>query len=267
MVPPLAKEIKQLALQFPTYLSNIDTGSLIFSGESSFNYNNLSEPLQEVLIEASKSLKSATTGFVSVIFNLLGGVLSAILILVISFYLIVEEDGVEKFVKEIAVTNSSFQQRALRIVRKIEVKLGKWFLGQMLLGFIVGLFSFLGLYLMGVPYALVLGILAGIFELVPYIGPTISAVPAIIIAFTVSPFLAFLTFVLYFFIQQFENYLIVPKVMEKSVGLHPVVIIIVVLVGGQLAGIMGIILAVPITAIFSIVLKDFQDNKAINDKK
>lgn len=265
VVPPLAKELKQLTLQFPSYLNNINIDRSAISDESIFDYSNMSGPLQEVLIEVSKSLKNIGAGFISVVFGLLGGVLSAILILVISFYLIVEENGVEKFVKEIVPPN--LQSRVLRIVEKIEVKLGKWFLGQMALGFIVGFFSFTGLYIIGVPYALVLGILAGVLELVPYIGPTISSIPAIIIAFTVSPFLAFLTLVLYFFIQQFENYLIVPKVMEKSVGLHPVIIIIVVLIGGQFAGIMGIILAVPVTAIISIVIKDFHENKIIESKK
>jgi predicted PurR-regulated permease PerM len=193
----------------------------------------------------------------------MGGFISAILILVISFYLVIEKNGVERFVKE-AVPNN-LQPRVLKIVERIQLKLSRWFIGQLSLGFIVGSMSFVGLHLLGVPYALVLGIIAGILELIPYLGPTLSAIPAIIIAFTVSPILALLTLILYFLIQQFENYLIVPKVMEKSVNLHPVIIIIVILIGGKFAGITGAILAVPTATIISIVLDNFYNKKTKNE--
>ncbi len=263
VAPPLAKELGALASHFPTYMKNtgidftaISDQNLITDG--SFNYN-ISEPLQNVLLEASTSLKNVTSNILVGVLGFLGGLLSAVLILVISFYLVVEENGVEKFVQ--ALVPVEYRNQALGIIKKIEVKLGKWFMGQMFLGFIIGFVTFIGLSIIGVPYALVLGIIAGVLELIPYIGPALSAIPAIAIAFTISPFLAAATLILYFFIQQFENYLIVPKVMEKSVGLHPVIIIIAMLIGGQFAGIMGIILAIPVTTIASIVLGDFYSHK------
>lgn len=252
VAPPLAKEVTLLASQLPAYLEQVDLNDS-FAQNQSFSFDG-SEPFQNVLVEAGNFLKNVTANFISVFFGLLGGLLSAILILVISFYFIVEEKGIEKFVETVVPHN--LRERVTRIIRKIEVKLGKWFMGQLLLGFIVGLLSFIGLAILGVPYALVLAIIAGAMELIPYIGPTLSGIPAILIAFTVSPVLAVLTLILYFLVQQFENYLIVPKVMEKSVGLHPVVIIIAMLIGGQLAGIMGIILAIPVTTIASIILED-----------
>lgn len=258
VAPPLAKELGALASHFPAYIKNTGLDFTAISNQnlldSSFDYN-ISEPLQNILLEASKSLKNVTSNILVGVLGFLGGLLSAALIFVISFYLVVEENGVEKFVQ--TLVPAEYRHRALRIIKKVEVKLGKWFIGQLFLGFIIGLVTFMGLYIIGVPYALVLGIIAGVLELVPYIGPALSAIPAIAIAFTISPFLAAATLILYFFIQQFENYLIVPKVMEKSVGLHPVIIIIAMLIGGQLAGIMGIILAIPVTTIISIVLEDF----------
>jgi predicted PurR-regulated permease PerM len=252
VAPPLAKEVSQLTSQFPAYLEQIDINSS-FTQDQSFNYID-SEPFQNILIETGNFLKNVTSNFVSVILGLLGGLLSAILILVISFYFIVEEKGIEKFVEN--VIPYDFRPRALKVIKKTESKLGKWFIGQLFLGLIVGLLSFIGLSILGVPYALVLGIIAGMMELIPYIGPTLASIPAILIAFTVSPLLAVLTLLLYFLIQQFENYLIVPKVMERSVGLHPVIIIIAMLIGGQLAGILGVILAIPVTTIISIILED-----------
>jgi len=263
VAPPLAKELGALASHFPTYVKNIGLDYAAISDQnliidSSFDYK-ISEPLQNILFEASKSLKDVTSNILFGILGFLGGLLSAALIFVISFYLIVEENGVEKFVQTLVPVE--YRNQALRIIKKVEIKLGKWFIGQLFLGFIIGLVTFIGLSIIGVPYALVLGIIAGALELIPYIGPILSAIPAIAIAFTISPFLAAATLILYFFIQQFENYLIVPKVMEKSVGLHPVIIIIAMLIGGQFAGIMGIILAIPVTTIISIVLGDFYSHK------
>ena len=257
IVPPLAKEVSQLATQFPIYMSsmNIDYSTI---SEQQID-GRLAGPIQEILIEASKFLKNTTTAIFSGIFELLGGLLSAILIAVISFYLVIEKKGIEKFVK--AVIPYDFQPRALRIIKKIEVKLGKWFIGQLFLGFIVGLVTFIGLSLLGVPYAMVLAIIAGVMELIPYLGPTLASIPAIIIAFTVSPFLALLTLILYFLIQEIENYVLVPKVMQKSVGLHPVIIIIAILVGYQFAGIIGVILSVPVATIASIILEDLYGSK------
>jgi predicted PurR-regulated permease PerM len=194
----------------------------------------------------------------------LGGIFSVILIIVIAFYLVLEDNGIEKFVR--AVVPGQIQERAIQVVKKIEKKLGQWFIGQITLGFIVGMLSLIGLSLIGVPYALVLALIAGTLELIPYIGPMLSAIPAVLIASTVSPAAAALTFVLYFFIQEFENYLIVPKVMEKSVGLHPVVIIIAAVIGGQLAGVPGMILAVPIATIISIIFEDIRSQKEKNEE-
>jgi len=258
-VPPLIKEINQLT-HITTHYLNENT----FFVNQQILRNELSGPLQDVLIETGKYLKSVTSSVLSGVFKLLGGVISAILILVISFYLIIEEKGIERFVKEIVPSNS--QLRALRIVKKIQIKLGRWFIGQLSLAFIIGIMSFIGLTLLGVPYAFVLAVIAGVLELVPYIGPVLSSIPAILIAFSISPALALFTLALYFLIQQFENYVIVPKVMERSVNLHPIVIIVVVIIGGKLDGIAGAILAVPVATIASIIIEDINENKKLKDK-
>jgi len=246
VVPPLTKDVSTLTAELPSHMENLGLNQ-------SIDYN-FSEPVQNVIFEASNSLKAVASNIVSGLLTVLGGLLSAVLIIVISFYLLIEKNGTEKFVQNLIPINS--RPQALRIIQKIETTLGRWFVGQIFLGFIVGILSFIGLTIIGVPYALVLSIIAGTLELIPYIGPTLSSIPAIIIAFTVSPLLAVLTFILYFLIQQMENYVLVPKVMQKSVGLHPVIIIIAMLVGGQMAGVLGMILAIPVTTIISIVLSD-----------
>jgi predicted PurR-regulated permease PerM len=259
VAPPLAKEIAQMAINIPLYINTIDFGYIIKNGN---DLGFTPSDFQNILINLSNALKNATYFVFNSAMDLVGGIFSGILVLVMSFYLVLEENGTEKFVKVLAPEDS--QKQLLRIIQKIEKKLGHWFMGQIALGFIVGFLSFLGLSLIGVPYALVLAIMAGVFELIPYIGPIISAIPAVIIALTVSPAMAGLTFVLYFLIQQFENYLIVPKVMEKSVGLHPIIIIIAAILGGKLAGIAGMILAVPIATMIFIILEDIKQNRENN---
>ncbi|MCK5491248.1 MAG: AI-2E family transporter [Candidatus Pacebacteria bacterium] len=246
VIPPLTKDVASLTVDLPLHMEDLG-----FNDSLDYNF---SEPVQNIIFEASNSLKAVASNIVSGVLTILGGLLSAILIIVISFYLLIEKNGTEKFVQSLIPISS--RPQALRIIQKIEITLGRWFMGQIFLGFIVGILSFIGLTIIGVPYALVLSIIAGSLELIPYIGPTLSSIPAIIIAFTISPLLAFLTFILYFLIQQVENYVLVPKVMQKSVGLHPVIIIIAMLVGGQIAGVMGMILAIPITTIISIILTD-----------
>jgi predicted PurR-regulated permease PerM len=259
VAPTLAREIAQMATNIPLYLNTVDFGYIIENGN---DLGFAPSDFQDILVNVSNALKNATFFVVSGAMNLVGGIFSGILILVMSFYLVLEENGTEKFVKALAPRDS--QMQSLRIIRKIEKKLGHWFMGQIALGFIVGFLSFLGLSLIGVPYALVLAIMAGVFELIPYIGPILSAIPAVIIALTVSPAMAGITVVLYFLIQQFENYLIVPKVMEKSVGLHPIIIIIAAILGGKLAGIAGMILAVPIATMIFIIIEDIKQTKEDN---
>jgi len=127
---------------------------------------------------------------------------------------------------------------------------------------IVGLLVFIGLSVLGIKYALVLAVIAALFEIVPFIGPILAASPAVILAFFQSSFLALLVIILYIVVQQLQNYLIVPQVMKRTVGLNPVVIIIVLLVGGKLAGLLGIVLAVPAAAAIAEFLKDLQKKKA-----
>lgn len=257
VAPTLASEVALMANTLPQYLEKFDYRYIIDNGQSmgldSGAAQNIFDKVSSTLSDIAGYLVTGTMGFV-------GGIFSAVLIAVISFYLVLEDDGIEKFIR--ATLPDEFHERGVRIINKTEEKLGQWFVGQITLCFIVGAFSFIGLSLIGVPYALVLAIVAGALELIPYIGPMLSAVPAILIALTVSPQIAAMTFVLYFLIQEFENYLIVPKVMEKSVGLHPVIIIVAAAIGEQLAGILGMILAVPIATVVAIVYNDIRRERA-----
>jgi len=247
--PPLAEQIKQLAANFPSFMDKIGFSFQELLGKYTAEGN-----LQTILSKLSQQLNQATSSVFGTIINLFGGLFSAGIVLVISFYLSVQEKGVKKFL--ISLTPQEHQHYLSDLIERIQVKIGGWLRGQLLLMLIVGCLIYIGLYFLDVKYALTLALIAGVLELVPYIGPIIAAVPAIILAFTQAPFLALLVALLYVVVQQLENYVIVPQVMKKTVGLNPIIIIIVMLIGAKLAGIMGLILAVPLAAAGAEFLKD-----------
>jgi predicted PurR-regulated permease PerM len=185
--------------------------------------------------------------------NIFNVILDIITILVISFYLVAEQNGMKAAI--ISVVPKEHQARTLDIVDKIQKKIGWWLIGQIIVSAVVFAMSFIGLSLLHVQYALVLAILAGFFELIPYIGPFISFVPAVVFAFAQSAPLALAVAILYLVIQKTEGYILVPKVMQKTVGLSPLVILVAILIGLKLAGIFGVFLAVPVAAAASVYIQ------------
>jgi predicted PurR-regulated permease PerM len=145
--------------------------------------------------------------------------------------------------------------------KRSQKKIGKWLQGQILLGLLVGIFVFLGLTILGVKYALLLGILSTVFEIIPVFGPVMAAIPAIAVAFIQAPILGLSTLGLYVIVQQFENHLIYPLVVRKTIGVPPLLVIIAIVVGGKLAGIYGIMLSVPLAAVLIEFLNDLAERK------
>ncbi len=249
--PPLAEQIKQLAAHFPEFMEKIGLSVQEWWGKYKLEGN-----LQNFLDKISNKLAQATSSVLGTIIGLFGGLMSAMIILVISFYLAVQEKGTKRFL--VSLTPNEHQSYVSDLIERIENKIGGWLRGELLLMFIIGCLTYIGLYFLGVKYALTLALVAALFEIIPYIGPILAAIPAVILAFLQAPFLALLVILLYIVIQQLENYVIYPQVMKKTVGLNPVVIIIVMLMGAKLAGILGIILAVPVAAAVAEFLKDLQ---------
>ncbi|MBU1136995.1 AI-2E family transporter [Patescibacteria group bacterium] len=250
--PLLSEQVRQLSSNFPGFLEKINLNLREWWGGYQIEGN-----LQSFLSQVGSKISDSTSSVFSTIVSLFGGIFSAAVILVISFYLTVQEKGIKRFF--ISLTPQNHQQYVSDLIERIEAKIGGWLRGQLLLMLIVGLLVYLGLTLLGVKYALTLALIAGILEIVPYVGPIISAVPGIILAFLQAPVLGFLVFILYVVVQQLENYIILPQVMKKTVGLNPIVIIIAMLIGAKLAGVLGIILSVPLTAAITEFVKDFKE--------
>lgn len=214
------------------------------------------------------SIKSWAGSFSTTLFNTTKGVftglVSVITVLVISFYLTVEENGMKNLIKHL--TPYKHQVYIAKLVGKIQKKIGYWVLGQLILSAVIFGLTYIGLVILKVKFALLLALIAGFLEIIPYIGPFISAIPAVFFAFLQAPPLALAIVILYFIVQQLENHIVVPVVMSKSVGLNPVLVILGILIGGTLGGILGAIIAVPVLSGVSVFVYDlFQAGEAMDD--
>jgi predicted PurR-regulated permease PerM len=201
-------------------------------------------------------LNSIGKNAISVTGQIFSGFFSTFTVIVISFYLMLQREMLKK--NFIELLDKKHQGNTLRTLSQIENKIGLWLRGQFVLCFSIGFFTWIGLTIIGLPFALPLGLMAGILEIVPTVGPIVSAIPAIIVALTISPGLALTVIIFYIMLQMLENHILVPKIMEKAVGLNPIIIIIGVLIGGKFLGILGALLAVPFIAMVLIIIKSFK---------
>lgn len=259
VVPLLLFQTGQMIENLSDHYNQI---SRYFGFESSTTQDLIMTKSQDLLVKIEDYFLMAGGGAFSLFRDIFSGVAMVVVTFVLSFYLSLQEDGVKKFLQ--FISPRQYEPYILDLWQRTNRKLGKWLQAQLILGLIVGVLVFIGLTILGVPYAFVLAIIAAIFELVPMAGPIIASIPAIILGFLVSPLTGILTVVFYAFLQPFENNVIVPAVMKKAVGLNPVIIIIALLVGAKLGGIIGMLLAVPVAAVIVEILGDLgEQNKDI----
>lgn len=251
VIPIFVKEINNLTQDLPKYYDQI---SAYLGTDYSSAQSLIFTKMQDFTAGIEEKLLQAGGGLLTVFKGIFSGVVMIVATFVLSFYLALQENGVRKFLQ--FITPKRYENHVLDLWQRAQTKLGNWLQGQLLLGFIIGILVFVALSILGIPYAPILALLAAIFELVPVAGPIIAAIPAVLLAFLISPIKGLITLIVYFIIQQTENHIIVPNVMRKAVGLNPVVIIIALLVGAKLGGIIGMLLAVPAAAVLMEVLRE-----------
>ncbi len=217
------------------------------------------QTLERNLGEVTGTVFSGGTSFLNFAAKILNNVVLIITTLIISFYLTVNREGVEKFLR--AILPVMQEDRAISLYHRVRKKMGLWLQGQIVLMLIIGAAVFFGLWILGVKYSLILGLLAGLLEIVPIAGPILTGIIVFLIALPQSWILALYTIILFVIIQQLENHLIFPMVMKKTTGISPVVVVVAILAGSKLAGITGIILAVPTAMIFDELLDEWEKKK------
>ncbi|HPA25261.1 MAG TPA: AI-2E family transporter [bacterium] len=257
LIPPISEQVGQLARNLPDYYEKVALGFNRLGSDGSGS--SVPATLPDALSSLSSNLAGATGGVFTTLTGIFGGLISLVSLLVIVFYLMVQEDGIKYYVKQIVP--EKYKKYSLDLFDRIQNKLGLWLRGQLILCLMVGLAVYIGLTILGVKYALLLGFVAAITEIIPYVGPFIGAIPGVFIAFSDSLTKVLLVVLVYFIVQQLENSVLVPKVMQKSVGLDAVVVVVAILVGGSLGGIVGALLAVPVAVIVEVVAVDFINKK------
>jgi predicted PurR-regulated permease PerM len=200
-----------------------------------------------------------SSNVVSVTLGIFSNILTTFTVLIITFYFILERRHAESTMTEFL--GQATGTRAAALVRVIERRLGSWVRGELLLMMFIGILTYIGLMLLHIEFALPLAIISGLLEIVPMIGPIISAVPAVLVGLSISPVLALSVVALYIVVQQLENNIFVPIVMKRSVGLSPLVTILALMIGGRLGGIGGAILAVPVVLVLQVLLTTLLNTK------
>jgi predicted PurR-regulated permease PerM len=253
VIPPIVTQARALAMELPRLLHQGQQW-LITRGLLSHEIT-----AQEAVQQTTGSGAQDTIGLVlGAVGGFVGGIFGFITMLVLTFYLLVDSSGlVTVFVRLFPREKRGQVQDACR---RVTNKVSAWLGGQLLLGGIIGGTAALGLFLMGVPFFYVLALIAGLGEMIPIVGPILSAVPAIAVALSVKPTLALGVIAFFFAQQQLENHLLVPNIMQRQVGISPVFVISALLIGGSLLGVIGAILAVPTAAILQVVFEELMND-------
>ena len=204
-------------------------------------------------------LFSGGASFLNIVAAVFGNLALIIVTLILSFYLTVNRAGVEKFLR--IILPIIYEDYIVGIYLRARKKMGRWLQGQILLMLVVGAATTIGLWILGVKYSLILGILAGVLEIVPIVGPIFSGTIAFLVAISESWILGLYVIILFLVIQQAESHLLIPLIMRKTVGISPVVVVIALLAGSQIAGLVGIILAVPTAVVLQELIEDWERRK------
>jgi predicted PurR-regulated permease PerM len=252
IIPPIVEQVSELTTQFPELLEKIVSGMNFLRDYVS--EHGILENIRDNIGSFEANFENAAGGVFSTVSGIVGGIVTFFLVLVITFYMVVEENAIKKIIWSIAP--QKHQVYIMQLVNRMQKKVGLWLRGQLILSLIIFTLTYIGLSILGVEYALVLALIAGLTEFVPYLGPILAAIPAIFLSFTQAPMLAVFVAVLYYIIQLVENNIIVPKLMQKVVGLNPIVSIAVLLIGFKIAGVVGAVLSIPVATAVSVFVRD-----------
>jgi len=259
--PPIRAEISDFSSNFGSYLNKIKTSYahlLVTTEQLGFADNLISQAG-----DFGSGIGKAATGVYATVAGVLGGLVSVILIFVFAFYLVVEKGNLKNLLS--FALPQKYHSHLENYFDQISGKISSWIRGQIILGIIIGFCIWSALSLLGIKYALVLALFAALLEFIPFVGPIITAIPAVILALAYSPLKAVIVVVIFWAINRLENDVLVPKIMQRATGLNPVITLLAVAVGFKLGGVLGIILAVPTATAFGVIIKDILERRPISD--
>jgi predicted PurR-regulated permease PerM len=248
VIPPMVAQVEEFWKNFPTYMEQAQARLVswgLISPDASY---------QEILKQAPVSGGNVAGVILATVGGVLGGIFGFVSMLLLTFYFLVESHDISEFF--VKLFPRRHRGSVSNVVGIAGEKISAWLGGQLLLGLIIGTITAIGYAFMGVPYFFVLAVIAAIGEMIPMVGPLLSAIPAVAVALTVSPGLALGVAVFCLTLQMIENNVLVPKVMGETVGLNAVTVIVALAIGSELLGFVGALLAVPTAAIIQVLVQE-----------
>lgn len=247
MVPPLVDQTSTLINQIPEFFRQ-------------FKIMGIDE---KVIASQFAQLTAVPTNIIRFILGIFSNVVAIFALAIFTFYLLLERKNLDRYLA--VLVGEEKEKEIEKIFDKVENRLGSWVRGELLLMAIVGFLDYIGFRIIGIEFALPLAILAFLFEIIPGIGPTVAALPAVLIGLTISPFHALATAGWCFLVQQLENSIFVPRIMKKIAGVNPLITILSLAIGAKLAGIGGALLAVPTFLTLEVVIGEIFASKKFKE--
>jgi len=255
LFPRLFSQLEMLAEVLPGQAQEIQ--SRLAALYARLNRFNIPEPLKGALDDGIRRAETALADLVrrtvGAVPELLPKMTMLVLVPVLAFYFTMDFPEIKMWL--LSWIPSRWRSEVVGLLIEMDQALGSFIRGQLLVSAVVGVLIFAGLSIIGVDFALVIGLVAGLFNVVPYFGPIIGAVPAVILASLKSPVLALYVILLFVLVNQFESAVVGPNILGEQVGLHPVAVIFAILAGGHLFGLIGVLLAVPVAAMIKVILR------------
>lgn len=261
--PPIIADAASFLSAVPQYLETLSVPSPLSGLANATNLVGTGQETQtalKALLSIQSAFTSSSGGVIQLFVTFFGGIFSLVLVVVLSFYFALQDAGVDDFLR--LVLPASHEEYAVDLWKRSQKKIGLWMQGQVLLSVIVGILVYLGLLIIGIPYALLLSVFTAVAEIIPVFGSLIAGTAAVIISYSQGGFpLALIVAGLYIVVNQFESNLIYPLIVKKVVGVPPILVIVALIAGYTLAGFLGVLLSVPVAAVLLEFLTDFDKRK------
>lgn len=266
-LPKIIREFKKLGNVLPNYIDQINNFLYNINNSSLLKSSNLPPQLdgvKDVFKENLESIESFIikwfSDFVDKIINMFSKIFIIAIIPIISFYFLKDKEFFKK--KIYLIIPKSHRNEMINLFKEIDNMLGQFIRGRVIVAIFVGVSTTIALALLKINFAFIIGMLAGLADIIPYFGPIIGIIPAVFFAILESPIKALWVIIIFTIIQQIENDIITPKIVGESVGIHPVTVMLSLIIGGGFFGILGMVLAVPVVAILKIIYSHFVESRS-----
>jgi predicted PurR-regulated permease PerM len=261
--PPIVADAANFLAAMPQYLNTINAPSSLSNLANATNFAGVQGQTQsfvQTLLSFQTVFSSSSGGVLKLAATFFGGIFSLSLVIVLSFYFALQDTGVDDFLR--LVMPVAYEEYSVDLWRRSQKKIGRWMQGQILLSVIVGILVYLGLLIIGIPYALLLSVFTALAEIIPIFGSLMAGAVAVIVGFSSGGVaLAVIVLGLFIVVNQFESNLIYPLIVKKVVGVPPLLVVVALIAGYTLAGFLGALLAVPMSAVLLEIISDFDKRK------